>query len=90
MSFEAVHNYYEKLVQEHLNTLIEDPGNQLSEDEIDDIACIALNTLPPRYIKHNVDVLFYVSEKEHSEMTKEVIIAIKKAIQFVKGHPREE
>jgi len=38
MSFEAVHNYYEKLVQEHLNTLIEDPGNQLSEDEIDDMA----------------------------------------------------
>ena len=90
MSFEAVHNYYEKLVQEHLNTLIEDPGNQLSEDEIDDIACIALNALPPRYIKHNVDVLFYVSEKEHSEMTKEVITAIKKGIQFVKGHPREE
>ncbi len=90
MSFESIHNHYERLIQEHLSTLTEEHNSPLSEDEVDDIACLALNSLPPRYIKHDVDALFYVSEKEQSEMSENVIIAIQKAMKFVKSHPRQE
>ncbi len=90
MSFEAVHNFYERLVEEYLSTIIEDPDNTLSEEEYEDIACISLNALPPRYVKYDVDVLFYVSEAEQREMRDKVIRAIKEAIEYVKLHPREE
>ena len=89
MSFETVHNYYERLVEENLNTLIVDPDISLTEEEFEDVACIALNKLPPRYIKHDVDVLFYVSEQEQSTMREKTITAIKEAIEFVKQHPRD-
>ena len=90
MSFEDVHNYYERLVQDHLNTLIEDTDVRINNNEFEDIACIALNMLPPRYIKHDVDILFYVSEQELSQMTELTISAIKKAMTHVKNHPRQE
>lgn len=90
MSFETVHNFYERLVEENLNTLISDPDAILTEEEFEDVACVALNKLPPRYIKHDVDVLFFVSEQEQCDMRNKTIMAIKEAIDFVKSHPRTE
>ena len=90
MSLEAVHNYYQRLVEEHLNTLVEDSDNTLTEEDYEDVACLALNKLPPRYVKHDVDVLFYVSEQEQSEMRDRVITAIREAIEYVRDHPRME
>lgn len=90
MSLEEVHNYYQRLVEEHLSTLTEDPDFTLEEEDLEDVACIALNKLPPRYIKHDVDVLFYVSEEEQVEMRNKVITAIQEAMEFVRANPRED
>ena len=29
-----------------------------------DVACVALNRLPARYVRHDVDMVFYLTEQE--------------------------
>ncbi|AHF00715.1 Late competence development protein ComFB [Thiomicrospira aerophila AL3] len=74
MAFDAIQNYYEKLVfdeiVQHYWT------HELSEDELEDIACIALNTMSPRYIRHHVDLCFFMSQEERNRMVDEVKIAV--------------
>ena len=38
-----------------------------NDDLLADVACVALNRLPPRYIRHEVDFAFYLSERERTE-----------------------
>ncbi len=81
MNFENLHNYYENLVTEHLRENYSD----ISDSELlEDIACVALNQLPVRYIRHNVDFIFYMSAEERASMEKQVQKAVKDASQFVK------
>ena len=72
-----VKNYYEQLVFDYINEHFLDT---YSEEVLQDIACLALNHLPPRYIRHQVDLTFYMSPGEHDEMVKRVENAIKLAV----------
>ena len=61
-NFEQVHNYYERLVfEEVLRRAAKRPD--LMPDALADIACVALNRLPARYVRHDVDLMFYVTER---------------------------
>jgi competence protein ComFB len=78
---DTIHNYYEHMVLEEIQ-------RQLSNSPFDtglfaDIACVALNHLPPRYIRYDVDMAFYLSPKESIEMEEKVAAAVREAIQFV-------
>ncbi len=33
-------------------------------DMLADVACVALNRLPARYVRHDVDFMFYLTESE--------------------------
>ena len=59
----------------------------LSQEQLSDIACVALNHLPPRYVRHTVDMSFYTSPQEKQEMDKKVDLAILNATEFVRQHP---
>ncbi len=78
---ESVHNYYENMVREEiqrqLTASVTNPGL------FADIACVALNHLPPRYIRYDVDMAFYLSPKESQEMEEKVTAAVLAAIEFV-------
>jgi len=50
-----------------------------------DVACVALNRLPPRYIRHEVDFSFYLSDKERNETEKALAEAVKFAFEFVQA-----
>jgi len=50
-----------------------------------DIACVALNRLPPRYIRHSVDFSFYLSEKERQEIDAAIRDSVSFAYQFVQA-----
>ncbi|MFT6388538.1 MAG: hypothetical protein ACJAUP_001921 [Cellvibrionaceae bacterium] len=78
----TVHNYYERLVTEAI--LQQDPRATSDFDYMDDTSCVALNHLPPRYIRHGVDMSFYLSPIELEEITTKVSKAVKHAIEFVK------
>lgn len=82
--FESLHNYYEKLVVDMVVDMAHKyPG--LSEDHRPDVACVALNRLPPRYIRHQVDLAFHMTEQERKENEKLLKNAVDFAFEFVQA-----
>ncbi|MEW5755156.1 MAG: late competence development ComFB family protein [Pseudomonadota bacterium] len=88
MIFETVHNYYEKMVINELQKAIQTRRLEVDSSQLEDIACIALNKLPPRYIKHDVDALFYLTADQQVAMYASVEAAVGEAIDFVLKHPK--
>ena len=86
MSFESIHNYYEILVLEELNIMKQNTELEDNEDYLSDIACVALNQLPARYVRHNVDMVFYMTQQERQQMEQEVKNAVTMAIKYVNQH----
>jgi len=76
-----VHNYYERLVTEAI--ISQQPRANSDYEFLADVSCVALNHLPPRYIRHNVDMSFYMSPVEHEEIDKKINEAVKHAVEFV-------
>lgn len=77
-----IHNYYEKLVVQHFaNSKFDDIYDV---DFIADLTCVVLNQLPTRYIRHEVDMAFYLPPSERFAMESKVKEAINKALEFMK------
>lgn len=77
-----VHNYYEKLVSQRITELkIEE---SYDTEFIADLVCVVLNQLPTRYIRHEVDMAFYLTESERHNMSKDVETALTKALNEMK------
>lgn len=90
MRFDSIHNYYETLVvRELIQTFVEDIRN-IDEDYLQDIACVALNMLPARYVRHDVDMAFFLTTYERKEMDSAVKDAVKKAKEHVDSQDDEE
>jgi hypothetical protein len=83
-----IHNYYEKLVLDHFKEI--DLFNKYGKDYLADLTCIVLNQLPPRYIRHEVDMAFYLPTMDRAEMVAKVKQATIDAIDFMKAHERNE
>jgi hypothetical protein len=79
-----IHNYYEKLVVQHFSSLKLD--EKYDADFMADLTCMVLNQLPTRYIRHEVDMAFYLPASERFEMESKVKFAINKALEFMKIH----
>ena len=82
--FTTLHNYYERLVVDQVNDLAVNYP-LLSEDQHPDVACVALNRLPPRYIRHQVDLAFHMTEKERQDSEQLIRDAVKYAFEFVQA-----
>lgn len=54
-----------------------------------DIACVALNRLPPRYIRHDVDFAFYLTDDERRANAEAVERAVAQAFDFVLARERD-
>ena len=84
---DSIHNYYEHLVFDAIHAII---GEQSPDaDHIADIACIALNHLPPRYVRHDVDMAFYQSPAEREEMLDKISNAVQNAIRFIEDKQKD-
>lgn len=82
-----IQNYYEPLV---LDALVEVLGERrLDEDVLTDVICVALNHLPPRYYRYEVDMVFYLSPVESEEMQQKVKAAVVKALAYVEENHRK-
>lgn len=86
VTFEAIHNYYEHLVFRKIAeaAAVEDANF------LEDVACVALNHLPPRYVRQSIDLLFYMSSDEYAEMLRRVDEAVENAIAFVQAHRKRQ
>ena len=67
VNFEQVHNYYERLVLEEVMRRAH-RFEDFTGDMLLDVACVALNQLPARYVRHDVDLMFYLTEHERRAM----------------------
>jgi len=88
MPFESVHNYYEVLVFNEITQLEE--LKQAEDDILCDVACVALNQLPSRYMRHQVDMVFYMTPEEQKQIQHDVSAAVKFALNYVKQHTDED
>lgn len=77
-----IHNYYEHLVLDYINTHF---AEEFSDNFIADLICLTLNHLPPRYIRHEVDMAFYLPQSERMAMEFQVEKALKTSLTFLEG-----
>ena len=61
------------------------PDIAASNDLLCDVCCVALNRLPPRYIRHEVDFSFYLTEHERLEIDNAIVEAVTYAYNFVQA-----
>jgi hypothetical protein len=83
-----IHNYYERRVLQALITV--SSRAQQDREFLADTACVALNRLPPRYIRHNVDMSFFMSPQELQEIEDKVTQAVAAAIDYVESREAGE
>lgn len=89
MIFDTISNYYEQQVYRQIGVML---GKEFSDDAdfLADIACVTLNSLPPRYIRHHVDMAFYMTSEEREAMEKSINQAILDAVDFVQSRNRHK
>lgn len=88
MSFETVHNYYEKQVFDEILIQASKLELPLPPDSLEDAACLALNKLPPRYVRYEVDTTFFLSSEERAAIYSEVTRLVSEALSYVKNNPK--
>ena len=84
-----IRNYYEQLVAEEILRTLSDQDKINNVDYLADVACVALNRLPARYIRFEVDMAFYMTPDELAQNNEGVQKAVKQAISFVDSHHRD-
>ena len=82
-----IHNYYEQLVLEHIVEL--GLAKKKDVNYLADLTCLALNQLPPRYIRYEVDMAFYLPNSERQQMRMNVINAIQSGVDFLNDNPNQ-
>ena len=84
--FSSLYNHHEREVFGAVLDASKDfPEIAISNDLLCDVACVALNRLPPRYIRHEVDFSFYLTEHERLEIDNAIIEAVAYAFSFVQA-----
>lgn len=84
MDFRSIHNYYEHLTIEYMkDKSLDEVLADKNSDFLLDVACYALSRLPARYMRHEIDMAFYLTPAERNEMYQEVKLAVDSAIKFI-------
>jgi hypothetical protein len=84
-NFDQVHNYYERLVFEEVARRSHEAAHMdYTSDMLADVACLALNRLPARYVRHDVDMMFYLTEQERQAIEQSLNEVLKFSFGFVK------
>ncbi len=76
----SIGNYYERLVMERIHDTLLQQDEATGSDYVDDLACVALNYLPPRYVRYSIDLAAHLTDQEHATMREEVADAVGFAI----------
>ena len=81
-----IQNWYRSRVFDKIRELAVDLDYAGITDDPDlwpDIACLALNNLPPKYVRHEVDTTFYLTQAELFDLDQRVTTAVKNAMNYV-------
>lgn len=86
MERSEIHNYYEHLVFQYMDEHIIQGKEKKSEDYYLDIACVALNKLPTRYVRYEVDMAFFLHQQDRLDMQTAVEDAVTNAKEYIDQH----
>lgn len=80
-----ISNYYEPLVLSAIDAYLREHGAEapVTPAMIEDAACLALNRLPARYVRHYVDAHFYASARDRADMDRAVEKAVREAFEHL-------
>lgn len=81
--FSSIYNHHEREVFNVVAQMAPRFPAVNTDDLLVDVACVALNRLPPRYIRHEVDFSFYLTEPERLEIDAAISEAVTYAFNFV-------
>ena len=82
--FSSIHNHHERGVLDAVTAQAR-AYPAVGEDLWPDVACVALNKLPARYIRHKVDLAFFLTEAERADNEQAINLAVDQAFQFVQA-----
>lgn len=89
MNFDSIHNYYEPLVVDYImHSVALEPDSD--QDFLEDVACLALNQLPTRYVRHDVDMAFFLTTRERERMQQHITEAVLSAARKVRDSRSRE
>ena len=83
MNFASVYNYYEHLVFEYIVERLQERYPDADEEFFLDVACFALTKLPARYIRHEIDMAFYLGPGERETMMRSLAEETLKAAEYI-------
>ncbi len=83
----GIRNYYERYVMDEINHTLRSSGRITEKHMALDIACLALNQLPPKYVRHDIDATFYMSPEDRGDIESKVAAAVAGAYQKVIANP---
>jgi hypothetical protein len=82
LDFSSVRNHHEQaVVRAVMDTAPQFPGLLPRPELLLDVACVALNRLPPRYIRHEADFAFFLTDRERADAE----LAISEAVEYAFG-----
>ena len=82
-SLTGVQNYYERLVFECVNESLVEKYPDMDDEFFLDVACYALTRLPARYMRHEIDMAYYLAPGERTEMQGQVENTLFTAAEFI-------
>ncbi|MBQ4682721.1 hypothetical protein AerOnIF3_19210 [Aeromonas dhakensis] len=80
-----IHNFYEHLVLKEIEK--QGLSQTLNANQMADLCCLTLNQLPSHYIRHDVDMIYFLTDAKRNEMEKNVITSLKQALEKVQSAP---
>jgi len=83
MDFTSIHNFYEHLVIDYLQAEILPKHTEQPTDFFLDVACFSLSKLPSRYMRHEIDMAFYLESEERAKMMDEVKKTVDDAVIYI-------
>ena len=83
MDFTSIHNFYEHLVIDYLQAEILPKHTEQPADFFLDVACFSLSKLPSRYMRHEIDMAFYLESEERAKMMDEVKKTVDDAVIYI-------
>ena len=86
MDFTSVHNTHEKAIFDAVATAgPRYPGVADDAELLADVACVALNRIPPHYIRHSADLAFFTTEKERQAIKRNIEESVDFAFGYVQA-----
>ncbi len=86
MAFSSIHNSHESSVIDAVQAAAARYPAMADDIELlADVACVALNRLPPRYIRHSADLAFYSTERERAATAREVAESVEFGFGYIQA-----